>query len=401
LVTNGLLDVYLSDLNKKAGFAYPKKFVEGGPVPPQGRDVGEHVTSFRPLKLTYQWLRDAAWMAFYDFHYRNYQQKLMRQPGQDLGPVGQAPGWTVGQFETYCRCCNIALGVVAQLKAESFLQVDHHPNDLQVVVHRLMPAMWFQGGSELNHMADAVFHLFFHGIVPLVIRLVEDAVSKAGAGLKIHFLSFTNPLLEHLHSLQLTDVLVLPFSDDWSYAGWIGSNKFGFYQIFACLVSHLRYHVLDAFLESLTFETAEKRKTREERLKYALEVTVLVEQTVVSLTCFLSRIMQRDVDGNLLDEVGGYNKLFLYCLHKLEEKIGVKTCDLAFHKAGNVPSTLNVKENMTYLDERYAKKKCALCRATHILSEEFPFYYCHACYNMKMCADCFVLHKGTTSYKRV
>jgi hypothetical protein len=43
---NGLLDVYLSDLNKKSGFAYPKKYVEGGPLPPQGRDVGDHVTSF-------------------------------------------------------------------------------------------------------------------------------------------------------------------------------------------------------------------------------------------------------------------------------------------------------------------------------------------------------------------
>jgi hypothetical protein len=54
-----------------------------------------------------------------------------------------------------------------------------------------------------------------------------------------------------------------------------------------------------------------------------------------------------------------------------------------------------------WVDESYAKKKCALCRATHILSKEFPFYYFHGCYNMKMCADLFVLHKGTTSYKRV
>jgi hypothetical protein len=348
LVTNGLLDVFLSDLNKKNGFAYPKKYVEGGPLPPLGRDVGEHVTSFAPLKLTYGWLRDAAWMAFYNFHYRNYQQKLRRQPGQDLGPVSQAPGWTVGQFETYCRCCNISLGVVAQLKAESFLQIDNHPKDLVEVVNRLMPAMWFRSGSELNHMADAVFHLFFHGIVPLVIRSVEDAVSKAGGGLKTIFLSFMNPLLEHLHSMQLTDVLVLPFADDWSYAGWVGSNKFGFYRVFAWFISHLRYHVLDAFPQSLSFETAEKRQNREERVKYALEVTVLVEETVVSLTCFLSRVMQRDVDANLLEEVGEYNKLFLYCLQKLEEKIGVKSCDLAYHKAGNVTSTLNVKENMTY-----------------------------------------------------
>ena len=75
---------------------------------------------------------------------------------------------------------------------------------------------------------------------------------------------------------------------------------------------------------------------------------MLVEETVVSLTCFLSRVMQRNVDANLLEEVGEYNKLFLYCLQKLEEKIGVTTCDLAYHKAGDVTLTLNVKENMTY-----------------------------------------------------
>jgi hypothetical protein len=63
LVTNGVLDVYLSNLNKKTGFAYyPKKYVEGGLMPLHGRDVGDHVTSFGPLILTYQWLRDAAWM---------------------------------------------------------------------------------------------------------------------------------------------------------------------------------------------------------------------------------------------------------------------------------------------------------------------------------------------------
>ena len=144
-------------------------YVEGGPIPPKERDVGEHVTSFGPLKLTYTWLRHAAWFAFFNFQYRNYQQKLRRQPGQNLGPVSQAPGWTVGQFESYHRCCNISLGVVAQLKAESSLQVDHHPRVLESVVDKLLPAMWFRTGSELNHMADAVFHLFFHGIVPLAI----------------------------------------------------------------------------------------------------------------------------------------------------------------------------------------------------------------------------------------
>jgi hypothetical protein len=104
-----------------------------------------------------------------------------------------------------------------------------------------MLAMWFRSGSELNHMADAVFHLFFHGIIPLVIRLVVDALSKAGGGLKTNFMSFMNPLLDHLHSLQLMDVLALPFADDWSYAGWVGSNKFFLYQVFAWLIAHLQY----------------------------------------------------------------------------------------------------------------------------------------------------------------
>jgi hypothetical protein len=77
-------------------------------------------------------------------------------------------------------------------------------------------------------------------------------------------------------------------------------------------------------------------------------MTVLVKETVISLTCFLSRVMQQNIDANLLEEVGEYNKLFLCCLQKFEEKIGVKTCNLAYHKAGNVTSTLNVKANMTY-----------------------------------------------------
>jgi hypothetical protein len=101
LVSNGLLDVYITDLKKK-NFNYPKMYVEGGPMPPKGREVGVHVTFFGPLKLTYGWLREAAWTAFYNFHYRNYQQKLRRQSRQHMGPVSQAPGWTVGQLETYC-----------------------------------------------------------------------------------------------------------------------------------------------------------------------------------------------------------------------------------------------------------------------------------------------------------
>jgi hypothetical protein len=64
------------------------------------------------------------------------------------------------------------------------------------------------------------------------------------------------------------------------------------------------------------------------------------------------------------------------------------------------PYKMITSTDANWVDGRVAKKKCALCRATHILSKEFPFYYCHGCYKMKICADCFVLHKGTTSSKK-
>ena len=62
------------------------------------------------------------------------------------------------------------------------------------------------------------------------------------------------------------------------------------------------------------------------------------------------------------------------------------------------PYKLITSTDADWVDGRVAKKKCALCRATHILSKELPFYDCHECYKMKMCADCFVMHEGTTSY---
>jgi hypothetical protein len=102
----------------------------------------------------------------------------------------------------------------------------------------VLPALWFRTDTHLSQNHDAVFHLLYHGIVPDVLEMIVGSL-LAFKGMEGKLQTFCDPILTHIHSLQLADCLVLPFEKNFSTAGWIGSNKYGLARLLPYLVVHL------------------------------------------------------------------------------------------------------------------------------------------------------------------
>jgi hypothetical protein len=130
---------------------------------------------------------------------------------------------------------------------------------------QLMPGLWFWKGSELNPMASAIFHLFSRNCVLGCYQKQNWCAFKNWGGTKRQVFSFLlmNCWIRCIPAMQLTDALVSPFVDEWSYAGWIGSNKFGLYWcvIAVSRLSHLgvpqggwrRWRMLNHLVRSISW----------------------------------------------------------------------------------------------------------------------------------------------------
>jgi hypothetical protein len=124
--------------------------------------------------------------------------------------------------------------------------------------------------------------------------------SKEFTGIRGDFQQFCNPILRHLHSLQLADCLVLPFGEDLSTASWIGSNKYAFSRLMPYLCSHLH-----KFAET-------KFPNNEAMTENCGKVCLGIQRLVTSLYSLLSRVMQRVTSETLVEEIDDFVKLFLY-----------------------------------------------------------------------------------------
>jgi hypothetical protein len=121
---------------------------------------------------------------------------------------------------------------------------------------------------------------------------------KEYTGIRGDFHQLCNPIFCHVHSLQLADCLVLPFGEDLSTAGWIGSNKYAFSRLLPYLCSYLHNFAKTKFPNNPS-------KTVD-----CLSVCTGIERMVTTLYSLLSRVMQRCTSETLVNKVDDFVKLF-------------------------------------------------------------------------------------------
>jgi hypothetical protein len=254
-----------------------------------------------PVEHTYPWLIVLLRFAFYNFHFRTHEQHLRRQQGQNRirGGVMSAPGWKANEVESYLKSGGIGGGLIRRLKRFSTEHRESHPNDLEDAFTRILPPLWFPDGCEIWHHHDAVFHLLYHGLVPCAIDMVVGSL-KEYTGIRGDFHHLCNPILRQIHSLQLADCLVLPFGEDLSTAGWIGSNKYGFSRLLPFLCSHLHRLAETKFPNNPT------------KTGRCLSVCKGIQRMVTCLYSLLSRVMQRTTSETMVEDIDDFVKLFLY-----------------------------------------------------------------------------------------
>jgi hypothetical protein len=122
-----------------------------------------------------------------------------------------SPGWRGKHLNAYVCSGGVGKILTKYLKPFSESHVTKHPSQLTEAFHKsVLPALWFRTDTHLSQNHDAVFHLLYHGIVPDVLEMIVGSL-LAFKGMKGKFQTFCDPILNHIHSLQLADCLVLPF----------------------------------------------------------------------------------------------------------------------------------------------------------------------------------------------
>jgi hypothetical protein len=180
-----------------------------------------------------------------------------------------------------------------------------------------------------------VFHLAFHGILPDIWEMILKAVAKFE--IKRKWEDIINQTLSLIHGLQLEDMMILPFGDNFSMAGWVGSNKMGFSWLLPYLVSQLE-RVLK--LAKPNIQSNLEKETHATFLK--------IKRVVVTFQCNISHLMQRKLYKNFLIEVLHYVKVLLKEVTTLQETYiaPTKRKEFAYLSTGNFLSMLNLEENL-------------------------------------------------------
>jgi hypothetical protein len=178
------------------------------------------------------------------------------------------------------------------LKTFSGSHVMEHSSELTEAFHKsVLPALWFRTDTHLSQNHDAVFRLLYHGIVPDVLEMIVGSL-LALKGMKRKFQTFCDPILTHIHSLQLADCLVLPFGKKLLNPWWIGSNKYGFGRLLPYLVVHLRGIIHDNLNELQSDKVENSRK-----------VCLGICRLVQSMFAMISQVMHRSPSRNLVMEL--------------------------------------------------------------------------------------------------
>lgn len=334
-------------------FKYPKVMARGGPVEPVGREIKN--TNLISIKLTYNWQITAFKFAIYHLHSRNYLLNLnnTRKRKRDFsdednnekiiltGAVNSKNvGWESGEYRSYLRACNMSKKIVQCGKLFSENHLDKAPRILmEHHLDEIIPEKWKRNGTSFDENLDAIFHLLFHGIVPLVINVFLDLLKQIKF---VHeFMPMVNAFLNHIHQLQISSYLVEKFGitkDSYSYAGWIGSTKYYFLKVMPHLMSTLR----------MEYQCFKINKTKNDVKKDLLNFQKIdkMEVCVNSLICLVSTIMKRNYYKDDIEMVDTVSKLFISDLTFVEKIMGYQPDKLSYIVTGNILCLLNISKQM-------------------------------------------------------
>ena len=328
--------LYIQNKTKVKVFSYPTTLVSGSPLPPVERPVGPDVLSLPPVKLDYAFLYKSSLVAFFNFHSRTYESwrrsGLTTKQKRALGPVC---GWNNMELESYLRAAGLNKALIQRLKSFSHANILQRPETLLETLRiDILPSAWQRTGFDLSHQHDAVIHLVFHGILPDLWEFILKSLGPLELKSKLE--PIVKASLTNIHNLQIADVMVLPFGDGFSMAGWVGTNKLGFSWLIPYYVSHLR-EVYFSFTEHHSDYDAG-----------ALKLFGHAERASWSFLCITSRLLQRNVYSLLPLEVDHYVKLFLYEITSLQETYmdPNQRKKMAYLSTGNFLSMLNLEENL-------------------------------------------------------
>jgi hypothetical protein len=203
LCNNGIFD---GSITHPRDFHYPTHLAPGSSSAPIGREVGSHAGTISPLRQLYPWLIELMNVAFYNYHYRIHEVYLRRQLSASVRrasgrSLNSTPGWRGKHLTAYVRSGGVGKILIKYLKTFSDSHVMEHPLELTEAFHKsVLPALWFRTDTHLSQSHDAVFHLLYHGIVPVVLKMIVGSL-LAFKGMKGKFQTLCDPILNHIHSL--------------------------------------------------------------------------------------------------------------------------------------------------------------------------------------------------------
>ena len=332
-------------------FKYPLHLVEGSPQPPESRPVmaSKDDVIFRPVKLTFSFLKQISAVAFLNFHSRKYiqHQRSQARTTREKNAIGPVKGWTVGNLEAYIRTAGANKDLCDKIREFSEENFHASPNNLMERFSlEVIPASWKRLGCEVSHQLDAVFHLVYHGVATDVWDAFIGCVSLIKIGgnlsLKSAIKTIVQPVLKAVHELQLKELPIHPFSkgktgSDLSYAGWIGINKMAFSFLMPYIASHTRYLYKVLLPRNSPFHIALPED--QERIMQRVQLGIF------SFVCASTLILQSEITDLQCSLMGDYFKVFIGEITASQRFYIKEESSLSYLTTGNFLSLLNLEEN--------------------------------------------------------
>ena len=277
---------------------YPKKVHPDSPDPPKGRDIIDvwKEKKMRPLKLSYDVLIKGLEFATFNYH-RKYWSKT--ETCEYLRLLG------VSSQET-----KNALNYASEYSADA-------PNVETLFQNYKYPSFW-KSGLQLDNFVETPMHHLFEGIVKSIIELQMDFF-------KLHnkwstFGGYSNNILADINQLKVAYCRAEPFTsgNEYKTGGWIAETYLGYSRLMIILINQTDKMIISSLL--------------------GYNELVVVIQVLYAL---ISRLMQHD--GNHIEQIDDYVKLFLSVCHFFEVKVGFEENIYPFcYRKGNFVSLLNL-----------------------------------------------------------
>jgi len=279
---------------------YPTTEHVDSPLHPSGRGLRCHQKKLPPVKLSYEFLKQACHYCFHNVYHKS---------------------WNIGMAETYLKTCAVnesfaRKGVID--KAIKCRESDDAPEDVSSTL--LFPVLWTRDG-ELRQCIDCPMHQLLQGTVSTVIDEVSGYMKSVGK--HSQFGDEVVDTMEEYRLLGLDFCKVEKFgasaSRQYSTGGWVGETYLGFSRVMLLLYSH--------------FSTLCPNE---------LHLPVM-ERLLQSLFAVMSRLFT--LTPVCIGEIDDHIKLFLSCCHdfSISHRKG-----LFWFSKSNFVSLLNLPDQIDY-----------------------------------------------------